>query len=89
MSKPVIDLESVAGPSNPETTSRFVSPSPYVLSAPFKGIAMPGFNPRSTPFAPATWGMNIAQYKQKRSDTIPGPPVVHEHIALKNPTCNY
>src|ERR1700710_2862534 len=33
--------------------------------------------------------MASAQFKRKRSDTIPGPPKVREAITLKNPTCNY
>ena len=84
-----MDLESVAGPSNPQTPPGVTSPTPYIPSAPFKAGAPTGFNPQSTPFSTATWGMTSAQFKRKRSDTIPGPPAVHEDIALKNPTCNY
>src|SRR6266852_938853 len=88
MSEPAMDLESVAGPSTPETPSGALSPTPYVPSAPFKsGFA--GFSTQAPSFTPATWGVNMSQYKRKRSDTIPGPPPVRDDIALKNPTCNY
>jgi hypothetical protein len=46
-----------------------------------------GFNPTASPF-PNMFG-DMSQFKRKRSDTIPGPPAVHEEIALKNPTINY
>ena len=89
MSEPVMDLESVAGPSNPQTLPGVISPTPYIPSAPFKAGTTSGFNPQSAPFSTASWGMTSAQFKRKRSDTIPGPPQVREDIALTNPTCNY
>src|ERR1700710_2340648 len=84
-----MDLESVAGPSNPQTPPGVLSPTPYIPSTPFKVGAPAGFNPQSTSFAPASWGIASAQFKKKRSDTIPGPPAVREDIALKNRTCNF
>src|SRR5712691_1905969 len=89
MSEPAMDLKSLAGPSNPQTPPRVFSPAPCVSSAPSKVGTPAGFNPQSSSFSTATWGMASAQFKRKRSDTIPGPPVVREDIALNNPTCNY
>src|SRR6266852_2528774 len=89
MSEPAMDLESVAGPSNPQTPSGAPSPVPYVPSAPFKVSAPSGLNPLSSLFSTAFWGMTSAHFKRKRIDTIPGPPMVCKDIALNNPTCNY
>src|SRR6266849_1246726 len=89
MSEPAMDLESVAGPSNPQTPLGAPSPVPYVPSAPFKASAPSGLNPLTSSFSTASWGMTSAHFKRKRSDTIPGPPMVREDIALNHPTCNF
>src|SRR6266852_3358342 len=89
MSEPAMDLESVAGPSNPQTPPGAASPAPYIPSAPFKAGAPSGLNPLSASFSTVPWGMTSSQFKRKRSDTIPGPPMVREDIALNNPSCNY
>src|SRR6266852_7084427 len=89
MSEPAMDLESVAGPSNPQTPPGAPSPVPYIPSAPFKAGAPSGLNPLSASFSTVPWGMTSSQFKRKRSDTIPGPPMVREDIALNNPSCNY
>ena len=89
MSEPAIDLESVAGPSNPQTPHGVLSPTPYVPSAPFNVGAPTGFNPQASTFSTSFWEMTYAHFKRKRSDTIPGPPPVREDIALKNLTYKY
>jgi hypothetical protein len=90
MSEPAMDLESVAGPSNPKTPPRAASPTPYIPSTPFKSSAW-GLNPTSNPFAPSPSLQPIpdTSYKRKRSNTLPGLPTVREEIVAQNPNCNY
>src|SRR3978361_1776141 len=91
-----MDLESVAGPSNPQTPPRAASPSPYIPPTPAK--ARWGWNPTTSPFAPSplqqdpdtSWQpIPETSYKRKRSNTIPGLPAVREEIVAQNPNSNY